>query len=83
MSEEVLTEEVEVEESIKVTNQLKDLISQIKELKNSFEDVKRENEELKSRFNKFASEPSEEPIKEKISFSKMEREDKLKFFSKR
>jgi hypothetical protein len=67
----------------KVTGILKDLISQIKELKNSFEEVKKENEELKSRFNKFASEPSEEPIKEKISFSTISREDKLRFFSKR
>ena len=83
MSEEVLTEEVEAEEAVKVTNQLKDLISQIKDLKNSFEDMKKENDELKSRFNKFASEPSEQPIKEKISFSNITREDKLKFFSKR
>ncbi len=83
MSEEVLTEEVEAEEAVKVTNQLKDLISQIKDLKNSFEDMKKENDELKSRFNKFASEPSEQPIKEKISFSKIDREDKIKFFSKR
>jgi len=67
----------------KVTGILKDLISQIKELKNSFEEVKKENEELKSRFNKFANEPSEEPIKEKISFNKVSKEDKLKFFSKR
>jgi hypothetical protein len=86
MSEEVIEEPTLVEESevpTKVTNQLKDLISQIKELKNSFEDMKKENEELKSRFNKFASEPSEEPIKEKISFSTISREDKLRFFSKR
>ena len=83
MSEEGLTEEVEAEEAVKVTNQLKDLISQIKDLKNSFEDMKKENDELKSRFNKFASEPSEQPIKEKISFSNITREDKLKGFSKR
>jgi hypothetical protein len=82
--EDVVDEEEMSEiENIKVTNQLKDLISQIKELKNSFEDMKVENEELKSRFNKFASEPSEQPIKEKISFSTVSRDDKLKFFSKR
>lgn len=80
--EEEMSEEV-IEEPTKVTNQLKDLISQIKELKNSFEDMKKENEELKSRFNKFASEPSEEHIKEKISFATISREDKLRFFSKR
>lgn len=76
----------ELEEEItpvKVTKQLKDLISQIKELKDAFKEVQKENNELKERFNKFASEPSEEPIKEKISFSTISRDEKLKFFSKR
>jgi hypothetical protein len=80
---EDVDEDVDEVTPTKVTGILKDLISQIKELKNSFEEVKKENEELKSRFNKFASEPSEEPIKEKISFSTISREDKLRFFSKR
>ena len=92
VEEEVVEEEAKEEEKVeedmevetpKVTNQLKDLISQIKDLKSSFDSLKEENEALKERFNKFASEPSEEPIQSKKSFSSVTREDKLKFFSKR
>lgn len=92
VEEEVVEEEAKEEEKVeedmevetpKVTNQIKDLISQLKDLKSSFDSLKEENEELKERFNKFASEPSEEPIQSKKSFSSVTREDKLKFFSKR
>lgn len=81
--EEEVVEEMEVENNPKLTSQLKDLISQMKDLKNSFEEVKKENKELKERVNKFAAQPSEEPIKERINFGKVSKEDKLKFFSKR
>jgi len=80
---EEVVEEMETEDTPKLTSQLKDLISQMKDLKNSFEELKTENENLKARFNKFAAEPAEEVIKEKFSFSKISKEDKLKFFSKR
>jgi len=80
---EEVVEEMETEDTPKLTAQLKDLISQMKDLKNSFEELKTENENLKARFNKFAAEPAEEVIKEKFSFSKISKEDKLKFFSKR
>jgi hypothetical protein len=47
------------------------------------EGLKIENNELKTRFNKFAQEPSAEPIKKTIDLKSNNKEDKLKFFSKR
>lgn len=77
-------EEMEDEQEIKgVLNGLKELINQVKDLKSQFDEVKKENEELKERFNKFASEPSEEPTKQKVDFSKVNKEERLKFFSKK
>ena len=73
----VSIEEVVVEEE-PVMEEVFNLLNSMKE---ELEKLKEENNELKSKFNKFLGEPSEEPIKEKISFNKISREDKLKFFS--
>lgn len=62
---------------------MEEVFNQINSLKDELQKLKTENSELKSRFNKFADQPSEQPIKEKISFNKINREDKLKFFSKK
>lgn len=59
------------------------LVNEIQSMKSLIESVKSENKELKTRFNKFAEEPSEEPIKKTIDFKSNNKEDKLKFFAKR
>lgn len=63
--------------------EMEEVFTLINSIKEELEELKEENNQLKSRFNKFADEPSEDPIKEKISFNKISREDKLKFFSKK
>lgn len=59
------------------------LVNEIQSMKSLIESVKSENKELKTRFNKFAEEPSEEPIKKTIDLKSNNKEDKLKFFAKR
>lgn len=59
------------------------LVNEIQSMKSLIESVKLENKELKTRFNKFAEEPSEEPIKKTIDLKSNNKEDKLKFFAKR
>jgi hypothetical protein len=63
------------------------ILSSLETLKSELESVKNENKELKTRFEKFANEPSETPINTKVDFStldkKQSREEKLKFFGGR
>jgi len=58
------------------------LVDEIKELRKEIGEVKNENTELKSKFSKFSKEPSDEPTKHEIKFSKMTKDDKLKFFGR-
>jgi hypothetical protein len=73
-------DEVGMEE---VFSSMETLVNEIQNMKSLIESVKAENEELKTRFNKFAEEPSVEPIKKTIDLKSNNKEDKLKFFSKR
>lgn len=63
------------------------VLSALQILKDELGYLKEENEKLKKRFNKFASEPSAQPIETKVDFSKLDkkqiREERLKFFGKK
>jgi hypothetical protein len=59
------------------------LINEIQTMKSLVNTMKSENDELKSRFNKFAAEPSAEPIDTKVDLKSKNKEDRLKFFAKR
>lgn len=66
-----------------VFNSIKELVDEVKSLKGDIKNIKEENTKLQNRVNKFAAEPSEEPIETKIQFNNTNnRTDKLKFFSK-
>jgi hypothetical protein len=78
--EETVTEEKDVQG---VVNNLKELISQVKDLKSQFELIQNENIELKQRIEKFASAPSAEPTKTKVDFKKVDRAEKLEFFGRK
>jgi len=73
-------DEVGMEE---VFSSMETLVNEIQNMKSLIESMKLENEKLKTRFNKFAEEPSEEPIKKTIDLKSNNKEDKLKFFAKR
>lgn len=62
---------------------IESLVNEVKGMRSIVEGLKLENEELKTRFNKFAEEPSVEPIKKTIDLKSNNKEDKLKFFAKR
>jgi vacuolar-type H+-ATPase subunit I/STV1 len=85
---EVAPEQTAEEREVQgVVNNLKELINQVKELKSQFEaeisEIKKENESLKERVQKFAAEPSEQKTETKVSFNKVNKEEKLKFFAKK
>ena len=66
-----------------VFNSIKELVDEVKSLKGDIKNIKEENTKLQNRVNKFAAEPSEEPIETKIQFKNTNNKmDKLKFFSK-
>lgn len=80
----VSIEEVEEEEELgNKEKEMEEVFKSINSMKEELEKLKEENNELKSKFKKFLGEPSEEPISEKISFNKINRDEKLKFFSKK
>jgi len=87
VAEEVVEEPVaqteEEKEITGVVNNLKELINQVKELKSQFEDIKSENEQLKLTVSKFAAAPSEAPTKTKVNFNKVNKDERLKFFSQK
>jgi|688.fasta_scaffold08927_18 hypothetical protein len=62
---------------------IESLVNEVKGMRSIVEGLKLENEELKTRFNKFAEEPSVEPIKKTIDLKSNNKEDKLKFFANR
>lgn len=88
MSDEAVEEEMEEvpteeKEMTGVVNNLKNLISEIKDLKSKFEALETENTELKARVETFAKSPSEEKTKTKVDFKGADKAAKLNFFSKR
>jgi hypothetical protein len=85
VTEEVPTEVDSIDKIIEIIKE--ELLNQFNSLKSELDVIKEENKTLKERFNKFASEPSDEPTNTKVDFSKQEsknnKEDKLKFFSRK
>lgn len=59
------------------------LVDEVKSLRGELSTMKQENEVLKSRVNKFAAEPSVEPLKTKVEFRAKSKADILTFMSKR
>jgi len=59
------------------------LVDEVKSLRGELSTMKQENEVLKSRVNKFAAEPSVEPLKTKVEFRAKSKSDILTFMSKR
>jgi len=72
-----------VEEEMSEINLLESLIKELNEMKEDFTSLKNENKLLTEKFEKFSNEPSDESVVTKVDFSIMEKEDKLKFFSKK
>jgi hypothetical protein len=71
-------DEVDMEE---VFSSISKLIDEVMSLKEEVKSVKEENTSLKERFNKFAAQPSAEPVKTKVEFKNLNnKEEKLKFF---
>lgn len=59
------------------------LVDEVKSLRGELNSFKKENEELKTRVNKFAAEPSAEPLPTKVEFKSKSKSDILAFMSKR
>jgi hypothetical protein len=83
---EIETKETEEKDETglsEVFTALSTLVDEVKSLKGELLTMKNENEVLKSRVNKFAAEPSEEPLKTKVEFKAKSKADILTFMSKR
>lgn len=61
---------------------LGNVVEEMKKLKMEISKMKKENTEMKNQFNAFSKAPSEEPTKHQPQFSKLERDEKLKFFAR-
>lgn len=59
------------------------LVDEVKSLRGELNSFKKENEALKTRVNKFAAEPSAEPLPTKVEFKSKSKSDILAFMSKR
>jgi flagellin-like hook-associated protein FlgL len=59
------------------------LVDEVKSLRGELKTIKEENETLKTRVNKFAAEPSAEPLPTKVEFKSKSKQDILAFMSKR
>jgi FtsZ-binding cell division protein ZapB len=84
----VLTEMEEVKEEEEVVEEFGNVVlSAIESLRTEIQSLKAENQKLSERFNKFASEPSDEPTNTKVDFSTLDkkqiRDERLKFFGSR
>jgi len=83
------TEEVsEVEEEVdseltELLELINGMVGEFNSMREEFNALKEENSALKERFNKFAEEPSEERTTTKVDFNKVDRNERLKFFSKK
>jgi molybdopterin converting factor small subunit len=66
-----------------VFSAISNLVDEVKSLRGELKTIKDENEELKTRVNKFAAEPSAEPLPTKVEFKSKSKSDILAFMSKR
>ena len=86
--EEVVEEDMEEDNSPELNNEnkfegMEELITLFQDLKNEMDSLKEENKKLTEMFTKFSGEPAEDTLVTKVDFTKMEKDDKLKFFSKK
>jgi hypothetical protein len=79
--------EIEVEEEATENAFESEMFNILNSIKAELDSIKAENKKLSERFNKFASEPSDEPTNTKVDFAQLNkaqmRDEKLKFFGKR
>lgn len=83
---EIETKETEERDEVgmeQVFSAMETLLNEVKTLKDELSTIKTENESLKSRVDKFAKAPSAEPVNQKITLKKENREERLKFFGNR
>ena len=66
-----------------VFSAISNLVDEVKSLRGELNSIKKENQELKTRVNKFAAEPSAEPLPTKVEFKSKSKSDILAFMSKR
>jgi len=66
-----------------VFSAISNLVDEVKSLRKELKTIKDENEALKTRVNKFAAEPSAEPLPTKVEFKTKSKSDILAFMSKR
>lgn len=87
VTEEVMEEEpeqvIERTEEVSLEDFNSELVIALESIKNELQILKEENKKLSERFNKFASEPSEEPIVTKVDFNKVDKNERLKFFGQK
>jgi flagellin-like hook-associated protein FlgL len=66
-----------------VFSAISNLVDEVKSLRGELKTIKKDNETLKTRVNKFAAEPSAEPLPTKVEFKTKSKSDILAFMSKR
>lgn len=78
----------EEEDMSELFNSISKLVDEVKSMKDNLsitskmlDKMKKENDELKEKFSKFSKEPSTQPTKHEVKFSKMDKDTKLKFFA--
>ena len=82
--EEVSEVEEEVDSELtELLELINGMVGEFNSMREEFNALKEENSALKERFNKFAEEPSEERTTTKVDFNKVDRNERLKFFSKK
>lgn len=77
------TKEEDETEMKEIFTALSTLVDEVKSLRLELNSIKQENETLKTRVNKFAAEPSAEPLPIKVEFKSKSKSDILAFMSKR
>jgi len=77
------TEEKDGSGMEEVFSAISNLVDEVKSLRGELNSFKKENEALKTRVNKFAAEPSAEPLPTKVEFKTKSKSDILAFMSKR
>jgi len=83
---EIQTPDTKIEDEVgmeEVFTAISTLVDEVKSLRGELNSIKDENETLKTRVNKFAAEPSVEPLSTKVEFKTKSKQDILTFMSKR
>lgn len=83
---EIETPDTETEDETgmeEVFSAISNLVDEVKSLRGELNSIKEANETLKTRVNKFAAEPSAEPLPTKVEFKTKSKQDILTFMSKR